>query len=79
MNDAVRRWADAEGLLASDPSARVRCPSCAADYLVVAEAAEEGGPGELHLTCPRCLDRHVVRRAARGGAGSPRGTGPPRR
>jgi uncharacterized C2H2 Zn-finger protein len=62
MNDAVRRWAEAEGLLAADPTARVRCPSCGADFLVVAEPAEEGGAGELHLTCPRCLDRRVVRR-----------------
>jgi hypothetical protein len=61
MNDASRRWTEAEGLLAGDPTARVRCPSCAADFLVVASAEGEG-EGELHLTCPRCLDHHVVGR-----------------
>jgi transposase-like protein len=63
MNDAARRWREAAGLLSGDPTARVRCPSCGADFLVVA-AADEGGARKLHLTCPRCLDRHVVERTS---------------
>jgi uncharacterized C2H2 Zn-finger protein len=57
VNGAIRRWAEAERLLAGDPSTRVRCPSCGGDFLVVAEVE-----GEVHMTCPRCLDRHVARR-----------------
>jgi hypothetical protein len=63
MTDAARRWAEAEGLLSADPTARVRCPSCAADFLVVATADGDEEAGPLHLTCPRCLDRRVVDRA----------------
>lgn len=63
MNDAARRWREAAGVIAGDPTARVRCPSCGADFLVVADAGDAGAPGKLHLTCPRCLDRHVVDRA----------------
>jgi|HubBroStandDraft_6_1064221.scaffolds.fasta_scaffold4881560_2 hypothetical protein len=42
MKETTKRWIAAGTLLATDPDAKVRCPECEREYLVVMDVPIEG-------------------------------------
>jgi transposase-like protein len=63
MNETTLKWIEAAKTLASDPLARVKCPRCEQDYLVVFDVAEKtrGAMIERYLVCPNCKASNVMR------------------
>jgi Zn finger protein HypA/HybF involved in hydrogenase expression len=61
MKEATKRWITAGTLLASDPDAKVRCPECEREDLVVMDVPIEGS-NELdrYMSCPNCRSWNVM-------------------
>jgi hypothetical protein len=63
MNRETLLWPEAGKILAEDPTAKVRCPRNADDYLMVIDAssAEDAMLIERHLRCPTCGAYNAIR------------------
>lgn len=59
--EITKRWIEAGKILAADPAAKVRCPACDDDFLVVTDIPIEGtAKFERLLSCPRCHSKNVL-------------------
>lgn len=66
-SDLRRRWIEAATVLATDPTAVVRCPQCEDEYLEVTDIPYENFPGMFsrHLRCPKCGAYEILDRLRR--------------
>ena len=62
MTAQGREWVSAGITLAADPAAKVRCPECHKEFLVVQDVATEARPDkfERYLRCPACGKYNVL-------------------
>lgn len=62
MTAQGREWVSAGIALAADPAAKVGCPECHKEFLVVQDVAAEARPDkfERYLRCPGCGKYNVL-------------------
>jgi len=63
MKAESKKWLDAAILLGRDPTAKVRCPVCEHEYLMVRDVYPEPDSDlfERYLECPNCKSRNIMR------------------
>jgi DNA-directed RNA polymerase subunit RPC12/RpoP len=63
MTAESRAWIEAGITLGRDPTAKVRCPVCDADFLTVRDVDPEPPSDQLerYLVCPSCKSRNILR------------------
>ena len=54
MSNETQLWIEAGKTLAADPDAKVRCPRCGGDHLLVQDVPAGPTKIERHLRCPSC-------------------------
>jgi DNA-directed RNA polymerase subunit RPC12/RpoP len=66
MTPEAKLWLDAAMILGRDPSAKVRCPVCAAADLIVRDVypSLDADVFERYLECPSCKSRNIMRMKA---------------
>jgi len=63
MKAESKIWLDAAIVLGRDPTAKVRCPVCEHEYLMVRDVYPEPDSDlfERYLECPNCRSRNIMR------------------
>ena len=61
------KWLEAATTLSQDPTARVPCPNCGEDFLLVRDLPYEAEPTMFarYLRCPRCGSEEIIDRLRR--------------